>query len=104
MTSQVLSKMNYHCLLRAGALLQVILFPVVAGQDTNWFGLGKQACFGQTCTFGEFCSQDPDFRSCRDCDDMQVWCDVNVTHLERVIPTCVYVCDRELVRLYVVGG
>ena len=75
------------CLLRA--------LIATAEYDTSRNGLGVLDCFGQTCSFGQFCSQSRLYRSCRSCDDITEWCDANKTHMAYVFPTCFYLCERK---------
>ncbi|KAK7501967.1 hypothetical protein BaRGS_00006719 [Batillaria attramentaria] len=85
----------------------VVTVLVVASVSTaaaapvpNWYGLGPEACHGETCEIEQFCSDSrlPPLRGCRNCTDIVgMWCKQEVP--EKILtkyPSCQAACERLL--------
>ncbi|KAK7502104.1 hypothetical protein BaRGS_00006856 [Batillaria attramentaria] len=75
--------------------------PTGPSKGTVWYGLGPRDCYGTTCGYEEFCSDDPVWKTCRNCTAVEAWCAYNVTHLKLKYPSCEAMCERILGKLVI---
>ncbi|KAK7501958.1 hypothetical protein BaRGS_00006710 [Batillaria attramentaria] len=84
-------------------VLGTILFAVKLSQSQEeenhipWYGLGPNECHQrETCSVGEYCSNNKVWEGCRNCTVILPWCTLDMDHVRKKFPSCEATCEREL--------